>query len=190
MAFRDFSSVLVFCAVAFAGATCHAQSPRSATLATDVNGFELGMPISEVGTKLKLERLGYGQYDGKDGMFAYNFEVTPLGRVYRITSQQTLGNFIVDQTFRLALRKKLSEKYGPPHDAIGSDMWTWRLVEKVENTEGEIQPIETMRMTASVTGVELEHTVEITLIDFRILAIDRARVNSKPRTNAEQEVKF
>lgn len=75
-------------ALAFVGiaSTTNAQTTRrgempkrSATIARDIGGLELGMRIAEVGKVVPVEALGNDNFQAiRDGI-TYDFGVTPLG---------------------------------------------------------------------------------------------------------------
>lgn len=163
--------------------------PRSATLARDVNGFRLGMTVAEARSLAPLTFIGGDQFEAVTDEFEYNFGVTPRGRIYRVQSTQRLGHFAIDQQFIATLSRQLSEKYGKPTIQSG-DNFRWNLVEPVTDATGQAVPFTTMWMTAHVGGSGNEQTLEITIIDFRILWTDEAAVNREPREAAEKRVQF
>lgn len=162
---------------------------RSATVARDINGFHLGMPIAEARKLADLEYIGGDQFEATAEGFQYNFGVTPAGRIYRIQSSQSLGRFSVDRTFVQSLRQKLSAKYGPPISDY-ADVFSWEIIENVTMPDGNKEPFRTMWMTAMISGQETNRTLDITLIDFRILWADQASVNRTPRAEAEDRIAF
>lgn len=163
---------------------------RSATLATDVNGFRLGMTMSEIGKLAKLERIGDFQYDAEGKGVNYNFQVTPLGRVFRVTSSQDLGAFQVDQKFLATLKSQLLAKYGKPTGTTG-ETFEWQLIQPVINKLGQTLPFCTMWMSAYVGGgYSSNPTLEITILDFRILWADETKLNDPARQSAEQRLRF
>ncbi len=162
---------------------------RSATVARDVNGFHLGMPIAEARKLADLEYIGGDQFEATVDGFQYNFGVTPAGRIYRVQSSQSLGRFNVDRTFVQTLKQKLSAKYGPPISEY-ADVFSWEIIEDVTMPDGNRGPFRTMWMTAMIGGHETDRTLDITLIDFRILWADQASVNRAPRAQAEDRIAF
>lgn len=162
---------------------------RSATIARDVNGFHLGMPLTEAQRLAKLEFIGGDQFEATVEDVRYNFGVTSEGRIYRVQSSQSLGQFRVDRSFLETLKHKLSSKYGPPISQSG-EVFHWELIENVTTADGKTVPFRTMWMTALVGGFESNRTLDITIIDFRILWADEARANRAPRTTAEDSLKF
>ncbi len=119
----------------------------------------------------------------------FNFEVTPLGRIYRIQSSQQLGQFALDDAFRSTLANKLSAKYGVPARTTAS-VYEWELIEQVRTPEGEANPFRTMWMTAMVMDNGGAKSLEMTLLDFRVLWTDEDKVNKPGRAAAESKVKF
>lgn len=162
---------------------------RSATVARDINGFHLGMPIAEARKLADLEYIGGDQFEATAEGLQYNFGVTPAGRIYRVQSSQSLGQFSVDRTFVQSLRQKLSAKYGPPLSDY-ADVFSWEIIENVTMPDGNKEPFRTMWMTAMISGQETDRTLDITLIDFRILWADQASVNRTPRAEAEDRIAF
>lgn len=164
-------------------------APRSATLARDVNGFRLGMTVAEARSLAPITFIGGDQFEAAKDKFTYNFGVTPKGRFYRVQSSQQLNNFIADRQFLAALGRRLAEKYGEPTSRDG-DVFSWELIEPVTNNLGQTLPFKTMWMTAYVGGFGGDPTLEITIIDFRILWADEAAVNREPRETAEGRIRF
>lgn len=165
------------------------SSVGSATVARDVNGFRLGMPIAEARKLAELEYIGGDQFEATADGFQYNFGVTPAGRIYRVQSSQRLGRFSVDRTFVQTLKQKLSAKYGPPISDY-ADVFTWELIENVTMADGFTGPFRTMWMTAMVGGQETDRTLDITLIDLRVLWEDQITLNRAPRAAAEGRIEF
>lgn len=163
---------------------------KSATLARDVNGFELGMSLAEAKANGPLRYIGGDQFEATKAGFTYNFGVSPAGRIYRISSKQQFRRFAVDHSFLSTLEHRLSEKYGPPHEKIGDDHFSWELIETMHDRSGEAQPMKTMWMTARMSGSGSEHELLITIVDFRILWQDQARANAQPRQSAMEQIQF
>jgi hypothetical protein len=109
--------------------------------------------------------------------------------IYRVQSSQSLGRFSVDRTFVQTLKQKLSAKYGPPLSDY-ADVFSWEIIEDVTMPDGNRGPFRTMWMTAMIGGQETDPTLNITLIDFRILWADQASVNRAPRAEAEDRIAF
>lgn len=165
---------------------------RSATLATDINGFRLGMSLAEVNAITPLTPIGGGQFDAIHEGITYNFETTPLRRIFRVQSSQELGNFRVDRNFLVGLRTRLIDKYGRPTGPISETTQTffWELIERVRNANGRAVPYKTMWMTAYVSSSGSTASLEMTIIDFRILWEDEAAVNRSPSEEAEGRIRF
>jgi len=168
-------------------APCAAQqdtSPaRSATKARDIGGFTLGMAIQDAAKITPLENIGGGDYQStKDGV-KFDFGVTPLGRIYRIDSEQNLGRFALDNVFLRSVAAKLTDKYGSPETSDG-ETFHWSLVEPVTRTGGQTLPFET-NWAAAYVGDGLDGvTLNIKLIDFRIMWQDQKKQNRGPRDDA------
>lgn len=175
------------CIMACAPQPAFAQ--KSATLATDVNGFRLGMTVQAARSLAPLKFIGGDQFEAETGGFSYNFGVTPKGRIYRVQSTQKLNRFVVDRQFVATLGRRLTKKYGEPTSHEG-DTFFWELIEPVTNNLGQTLPFRTMWMNASVSGFGSDPTIEITIIDFRILWTDQATVNREPREKAEGTIQF
>jgi len=162
---------------------------KSATVARDVNGFRLGMTVAEARSLAPLEFIGGDQFEAVTEGFEYNFGVTPKGRIYRVQSTQQLNRFAVDRQFITTLGQRLAEKYGEPTSRSGDNFY-WALVESITNGAGEPLEFTTMWMSAYVGGFGGDPTLEITILDFRILWADQAAVNREPREAAENQVQF
>jgi hypothetical protein len=161
----------------------------SATKSREIGGFALGMPLREAAKLARIEPIGGYQFDTERDGLQFNFEVTPLGRIYRIQSSQRLGRFAEDQAFRSTLLSKLTAKYGAPASVTGS-MYHWELVERVRSIDPVPNPFTTMWMTASISDDDGEKSLEMKMIDFRILWADQAQANQPGRAAAENSVKF
>lgn len=165
------------------------ESKRSATKARDIGGFTLGMHIRDVAKVSSLEALGNDNFQTvRDGV-AYDFEVTPKGRIYRITSTKSLGRFAVDNIFLKTLATKLALKYGPPTSS-GIDTFGWSLIEPVKRINGATLPFETMWASAYVQTGGSDVSVEMKMIDFRILWQDQVDLNRTPRNQAAEALAF
>jgi hypothetical protein len=60
----------------------------------------------------------------------------------------------------------------------------------VTDSSGQTLPFTTMWMSAYVGGFGGDPTLEITILDFRILWADQATLNREPREAAEDSVRF
>jgi hypothetical protein len=166
-------------------------SIRSATKARDINGFELGMYVHNVREIAPLKYIGGDQFETQAGGVSYNFGVTPAGRIYRIQSSQPLGSFTVDSTFLATLSAKLTAKYGPATTPEAGN-YGWDLIETVSSAEGFKYPLKTNWFAAHVSGGSdgAEVSLEMTMIDLRILWADHAKLNEKPRAAGEDQIRF
>lgn len=168
-----------------------AQAVRSATKARDIGGFRLGMNIREANKIAKVQPIGSDQFETEHEGKSYNFGLTPRGRIYRVQSSQPLGRFAVDHVFTQSLAAKLTEKYGPPGSRTDTT-FNWGLVEPVKDVSGTVRPFRTMWLAAHVSGgpgVD-EVSLEMTMIDFRILWQDEAELNRAPRDEAATKIDF
>jgi hypothetical protein len=165
------------------------QPWRSATKARDIGGFQLGMHIRDVAKLSPVEDIGNGGYRTERDGIKYEFEVTPLGRVYLVSSEQMLGRFAIDRKFLETLTAKLCAKFGPVAPGI-RETFGWSLVESVERTHGEVLPFETNWASAYVSGSALtgEVTLYAKMLDFRYLWQDSGKLNRQPRANGEGKI--
>jgi hypothetical protein len=166
-------------------------SIRSATKARDINGFALGMHINDAREIAPVKYIGGDQFETQTGGVSYNFGVTPAGRIYRVQSSQPLGSFTVDSTFLARLSAKLIAKYGPATTPEAGN-YGWDLIETVSSAEGFKYPFKTNWFGAYISGGgdDGEVGLEMTMIDFRILWADRAKLNKKPRAAGEDRIRF
>jgi hypothetical protein len=147
------------------------------------------MHIRDVENRSTLKRIAWDDYQTtKDGI-EYDLGLTRLGHVYRMTSTQRLGNFDVDDTFLRSLTAKLTAKYGPPVERTGT-IYRWSLIEPVKRTGGARLPFETNRAYASVDSGPDGVTLEISMIDYRIMWRDEAEANRTPRSEASRKLAF
>lgn len=162
----------------------------SATLARDINGFELGMPIAQAARRVQITYTQGELVQSVLNGIEYDFGVCPSGRIYRIQSSQSLGNFIPDEKFIGSLQSRLFRKYGRT-DTSSSGNWGWDLIEPVRYSEGEIHPFKTNWFSVMVSGGNgSQITLEMTMLDFRICWEDKAQLNQQPRTEALDDVTF
>lgn len=111
-----------------------AKPIASATKSREIGGFALGMPLREAAKLARIEPIGGYQFDTERDGLQFNFEVTPLGRIYRIQSSQRLGRFAEDEAFRSTLLSKLTAKHGVPTSVTGS-MYHWELGRRLISPE-------------------------------------------------------
>jgi hypothetical protein len=166
-------------------------SIRSATKARDINGFALGMHIRDVRKMGPVEFIGGDQFETHSGDVSYNFGVTPAGRIYRVQSSQPLGKFRVDSAFLATLSAKLTAKYGPATTPEAGN-YGWDLIETVSSPDGARYPFKTNWFAAHISGGSDggEVSLEMTMIDFRILWADTAQLNKEPRVGGEARIRF
>ena len=161
----------------------------SATLARDIGGVALGASIGSVRKMMTLTSIGGEQFQGRMASVDFDLEFTPLGRLFRISSKQNLGQFEIDKDFNQTLNRRLATKYGVPRGA-SIDTRYWKLIQDVEDADGKQHPfvVNWFNVDASrgYDGVELT----MTMIDFRYLMADRTRLNHKPRNRAEGNISF
>ena len=168
-----------------------APTPVPATKARDIGGYELGMAIGEVRRRMTLAHIAGETFAGTDGDISYEFGFTPRGRIFRIHSIQKLGAFIPDARFARTLSTKLTAKYGEPiSNALPGGPISWETVETVQYPSGQKLPFRTMWMDAMLSDADGQRTLDITLLDFRILWTDQAAVNQAPLQKAEGSVQF
>jgi hypothetical protein len=185
-------------ALAFAGnaSTANAQTVqrgelprRSATTARDIGGFELGMRIADVNKVVPVEPLGNDDFQATRDGITYDFGVTRLGRIYRVASSQNLGRFEVDATFLSSLATRLTDKYGPPNER-SAETFGWSLIELTKRSDGQTLPFTTMWASAYVSKGVDGVSLEIKLLDFRIMWADDAQANRGPSNKAAGALKF
>lgn len=185
-------------ALAFVGiaSTANAQTTRSgempkrsATIARDISGFELGMRIADVRKVVPIEALGNDNFQAVRDGITYDFGVTPLGRIYRVASSQNLGRFDVDASFLSSVSARLTAKYGTTTDR-STETWSWELIEPVTRTSGQTLPFKTMWASAYLSKSSDGVSLEIKLLDFRVLWADEAQINRGPRDKAADAVKL
>ena len=168
-----------------------APTPVSATKARDIGGYELGMAIGEVRRRMTLAHIAGETFAGTDSDISYEFGFSPRGRIFRIHSVQKLGAFHPDASFARTLSTKLTAKYGAPKsNALPGGPISWETVETVRYPSGQTLPYRTMWMDAMLSDADGETTLDITVLDFRILWADQAADNSAPRQTAEERIRF
>lgn len=164
---------------------------RSATIARDVNGIALGMTVAELRQRMPITHVQGDLYTGALDGVKYEFGVTPRGRVYRLEAVEPLGKFSPDRPFTLNLSAKLQQKYGPPAvNQLPDGPMSWRLVENVTHADGQVLPFGTMQVDASLSDDWGDQSLDIRMQDYRILWSDAARLNSKPRDQASNQIRF
>lgn len=168
-----------------------APTPVSATKARDIGGYELGMAIGEVRRRMTLAHIAGETFAGTDSDISYEFGFSPRGRIFRIHSVQKLGAFHPDASFARTLSNKLTAKYGAPiSNALPGGPISWETIETVQYPSGQKLPYRTMWMNAVLSDADGETTLDITVLDFRILWADQAADNSAPRQTAKERIRF
>jgi hypothetical protein len=161
---------------------------RSATQARDIGGISLGMTIAEVRQRMQLSVLQDEQFVGTIGAVHYDLEFTPLGRVFRITTSQNLGRFAIDQQFNRTLNARLAAKYGIPIDGIEGRYWS--IQETVTDENGRQRPFTSNWFSVTVLGGTDGVELNMTMLDFRYLWADRAKLNAQPKEKGENAISF
>lgn len=178
-----------------ANADCQ-SGPRAASfqplVSTDVRGFRTGMTFREVSSRIRLEPLGGGDFEGVQGDTKFNFGFSPLGNLYRIDSQQKLGFFHPDHATAVKLTGQLCAKYGQPDfNQLPGGPVTWSSYARMQGDDGrpltrQVQSLSVMFQESYNQPVELW----IKLLDFRVLWRDSAQQNAGPKARAEDAVRF
>lgn len=163
------------------------QSWRSATKARDIGGFALGMHIRDANKISPVENLGNDNFKTEKDGIAYDFGVTPLGRIYRISSEQPLGRFQIDRAFLASLTSKLAGKFGPVAPGV-RETFDWELVENITRTSGQVLPFKTNWASAHVSGSSDGVTLYIKMLDFRYLWQDEGKLNRGSRDKAMSNI--
>ncbi|PIW29250.1 MAG: hypothetical protein COW29_06960 [Rhodobacterales bacterium CG15_BIG_FIL_POST_REV_8_21_14_020_59_13] len=167
------------------------ESVRSATIARDINGFALGAHIDQLRAVTPVSHVAFETYSARLDGITYEFGLTPLGRVFRIQSVQSLGRFQPDATFTNSLVHQLTQKYGAPStNQLPGGPAFWELIEPVEHPDGQTIPFRTMSFSAMIGGGSNEVELELMLLDFRVLWADQATLNTQPRQNAQSRTRF
>lgn len=65
-------------------------------------------------THAHLTPLNRGDFKVEFNQTEFDLGFSPLGHLYKIDSNQTLGSFAPDLPFAATLTSKLTEKFGPP----------------------------------------------------------------------------
>ena len=161
--------------------------------ATDINGIHLDMTVAEVSRIFagELESIGAGQFKAERDGTSYDFGFTPLGHLFRIDSSQELGRFEPDTAAAIALTQKLSQKYGMAQsNQLPGGPASWEFMEYYENDGFRL-----LRFTESLDAMFVTHyqdstTLDLKLMDFRILRRDEAKQNSGPSGVAQAQMHF
>jgi hypothetical protein len=168
---------------------CEAQDFK----ARDLQGIKLDMTPAEVErfTHARLTPLGRGDFKLELNNTEFDLGFSPLGHLYRIDTDQTLGSFTPDRPFGATLTAKLNEKFGPPtNNMLPVGPISWGLQGMVTDNNGTY-PRELESLSAMLQG---GYGVPIHLImkmmDFRILWRDQAAMNAVPRNKAAEDAKY
>lgn len=160
---------------------------------TDVRGFHTGMTLQQVSARARLEPLGRGEFSAVQGDTKFDFGFTPLGRLYRIDSFQTLGSFAVDYPMTARLTQQLTAKFGPPdQNQLPGGPAAWSHYVPVVEANGTRSMRQAQTLSVMFQGVSGGGPVQlwIKLVDFPILWADQARMNSGPKSAADKALRF
>jgi hypothetical protein len=167
---------------------------RDDLLARNINGYSLDMTVQQVQAVAheSLRSIGAGQYLVTANGIDYDFGFSVLGHLYRIDSKQILGRFIPDEAFARILTKKLSDKFGPPQtNQLPGGPAFWQYVEPYREAGGPVSNRITVSLSALLLGGSGQPiSLNMKLMDFRIMRRDLARANAGPRSNAEDNTRF
>lgn len=162
-------------------------------LAHDINGFSLDMTVEQVVALAHrpLSPLGGGDYKVTVDGIEYGFGFSVLGHLFRIDSKQPLGHFIPDGAFATTLTNKLSKKFGPPQsNQLPRGPAFWSFLEAY-TSNGERLNRETESLSVMLgAGYGEPVSLEMKLMDFRIMRRDIEKLNAAPRSRAQSGVKF
>jgi len=136
--------------------------------------------------------LGRGQYQVKMDGIDYDFGFSVLGHLFRIDSKQELGRFIPDRAFAATLTDKLSKKFGPPQtNQLPGGPALWSFLEEYTDAYGQRLNRGTESLSAMLDGGYGQPvSLEMKLMDFRIMRRDLDKANAGPKSRAEQGAKF
>jgi hypothetical protein len=169
-------------------------STRHDLLAHDINGFTLDMTVERVKAVADrpLHPIGGGQAKVTVDDIEYDLGFSVLGHLYRIDSEQNLGNFVPDQVYASSLAKKMSAKFGPPNsNQLPDGPLTWGFSERYREADGAVMNRDTVSLSAMLTGGYGQPIVlHLKLMDFRIMRRDLAKANAAPRSSAVNKTKF
>lgn len=163
----------------------------SATSARDVNGISLGMHIDEARQIAPLSHVAGETFAGRSNGIAFEVGLTPLGRIFRVQSEQSLGRFQIDRRFVESLSLRLLKKYGQPEDnGLPIGPMIWNLVENVQHADGSWRPFNVMWASATLSTGNDANMLSIKLLDFRVLWTDEKRLNEVPRNGAIDSIRL
>ena len=163
-------------------------------LARDINGLQLDMTVKEVEALPhdKWEDLGGGQVKATIAGVRYDLEFTPLGHLFRISSSQQLGRFAPDRAFGLDVARRLAAKYGPPHfNWLPTGTADWDYAEPYITINGAKLNRGTESLNVMIGGgFGAPVSLQMKLMDFRLLRRDTELLNAQPEAKAQSAVKF
>jgi len=172
----------------------HVHAQKDDLLAHDISGYALDMTVAQVEAvaHTRLRPLGGSQYNLIAGGVKYNFEFSVTGHLFRIDSQQTLGRFLPDDSFARTLTRKLVTKFGPPDlNELPNGPISWEHFATYHERSGQVVNRPTISLSALLLGGWGEPiTLNMKLLDFRIMGRDLSKANAIPRSRAEGDAKF
>jgi hypothetical protein len=139
-----------------------------------------------------LQSLGGGDFAVSVEGIDYGFGFSILGHLYRIDAKQPLGRFIPDATFGKRLTEKLAAKYGPPREnQLPNGPASWEFLEPYQIGPGLTANLTALSLSAMLmSGYNQPVSLNLKLMDFRIIRRDRAIANSNPESRAERATRF
>jgi len=86
------------------------------------------------------------------------------------------------------LSTKLAAKFGPVPDVL-KEVFGWELIEPIKQTNGTVLLFKTNWASAYVISTHADGvTLEMKMIDFRILWQDDAKLNRAPRDHSSNAI--
>lgn len=162
--------------------------------AQDINGIRLDMTVQQVARLLPngLIPIGGGDFQAVNGDTSYDFGFTALGHLYRIDSRQILGRFLPDREFGLHLTAKLVAKYGPAEgNQLPGGPASWDFVENNATAQGAMLTQRAESLSAILNrGYDAPVTLDLKLMDLRILRRDQTIMNATPLARAREHIEF
>lgn len=166
------------------------RAGASATIARDINGFELGMQISEALTRVTVTFQQGELVQSIMNGIAYDFGVCGSGKIYRIESHQELGSFLPDKVFTDKLQADLFAKYGAAGGVSPGNL-SWDLVEPVRFSDGEVRQFKTNWFSALLSDYPSGPvSLDLRMLDFRVCWEDDVKKNAPARDAANKRVVF
>jgi hypothetical protein len=98
--------------------------------------------------------------------------------------RENLGQFELDAAFNQLLMRRLTTKYGPTSG--------WDLVLPMMDSDGQRRNKKAAFLDAMLEGGEGGAPVEliVKMLDFRVIWIDEAAINQRPKGEAERALAF